>query len=89
MQAEALVSMLEMYKLTGKREYYDAFAQTLDFVEKHQVAKEGSWWATRKADGSPPGTSRTSMWQGAYHNGRSMLLCAKLLDELAAAARPE
>jgi mannobiose 2-epimerase len=84
-QAEALVSMLEMYKLTGRREYYDAFTQTLDFVNKYQVAREGSWWATRKADGSPAGTSRTSMWQGAYHNGRSMLLCTQLLDELAAA----
>jgi mannobiose 2-epimerase len=86
-EAEALVSMLEMYKLTGRREYYDIFAQTLDFVEKHQVARGGSWWATRKADGSPAGASRTSMWQGAYHNGRSMLLCARLLDELAAAAK--
>jgi len=85
-QAEALVSMLEMYKLTGRREYYDAFAATLNFVEKFQVAPQGSWWATRKADGSPAGTSRTSMWQGAYHNGRSMLLCARLLDELAAKA---
>jgi mannobiose 2-epimerase len=86
-EAEALVSMLEMYKLTGRREYYDAFAQTLDFVEKHQVAQEGSWWATRRADGSPAGASRTSMWQGAYHNGRSMLLCARLLNELAATAK--
>jgi mannobiose 2-epimerase len=86
-QAEALVAMLELYKLTGRRDYYDRFAQTLDFVEKHQVAKEGGWWATRKADGSPAGSSRTSMWQGAYHNGRSMLLCARLLDELAAAAK--
>jgi mannobiose 2-epimerase len=86
-QAEALVSMLEMFKLTGRREYYDAFAGTLDFVAKHQVAKEGSWWATRKADGAPAGSSRTSMWQGAYHSGRSMLLCAKLLDELAAQAK--
>jgi mannobiose 2-epimerase len=82
-QAEALVSMLEMYRLTGKPEYYDAFRQTLDFVEKHQVAREGSWWATRAADGSPKGTQRSSMWQGAYHNGRSMLLCARLLQELA------
>jgi mannobiose 2-epimerase len=86
-QAEGLVSMLELYRLTGRREYYDTFAQTLDFVEKHQVAREGSWWATRTADGSPAGTSRTSMWQGAYHNGRSMLLCAKLLDALAAGAQ--
>ncbi len=86
-QAEALVALLEMYRLTGHRDYYDRFAQTLDFVEKHQVAKEGGWWATRRADGSPAGTTRTSMWQGAYHSGRAMLLCAKLLDELAARAR--
>lgn len=85
-QAEAMVSMLELYKLTGRHEYYVAFAGTQDFVEKFQVAREGSWWATRQADGSPGGTSRTSMWQGAYHSGRSMLLSAKLLDELAAAA---
>ncbi|MFO0808375.1 MAG: AGE family epimerase/isomerase [Gemmataceae bacterium] len=86
-QAEALVSMLEMYKLTGKSEYYEMFAGTLEFVEKHQASKDGSWWASRKADGSPLNQSRTSMWQGAYHNGRSMLLCAKLLDALAAKAK--
>jgi mannobiose 2-epimerase len=82
-QAEALVSMLEMYRLTEKSEYYTAFSQTLDFVEKHQVAREGSWWATRAADGSARGNQRSSPWQGAYHNGRSMILCAKILEELA------
>jgi mannobiose 2-epimerase len=82
-EAEALVSMLEMYRLTGKPEYYDAFKGTLAFVEKHQVAKEGSWWATRAADGSAKGDSRTGPWQGAYHSGRAMLLCAKMLEELA------
>ena len=61
-QAEALVSMLEMYRLTGKLDYYDTFRQTLDFVEQHQVAREGSWWATRKADGSPQGNVRSSPW---------------------------
>ncbi len=87
-QAEALVAMLEMYHLTGKPEYYAAFAQTLDFVEKFQVAKEGSWWATRTADGSPKGDPRTSPWQGAYHNGRALLLCAKHLEVLAEKAAP-
>jgi mannose/cellobiose epimerase-like protein (N-acyl-D-glucosamine 2-epimerase family) len=82
-EAEALVSMLEMYKLTGQREYYDVFRQTLDFVEKHQVSPEGSWWASRKADGSAQSDQRSSPWQGAYHNGRSMILCEKHLKELA------
>ena len=65
----------------------DELSSLRSLVEKHQVAREGSWWATRKADGSPAGTSHTSMWQGAYHNGRSMLLSAKLLDDLAASAK--
>jgi mannobiose 2-epimerase len=82
-QAEALVSMLELYRLTGKPEYYGAFRQTLDFVERHQVAREGGWWATRRADGSPQGDQRSSQWQGAYHNGRALLRCARRLDELA------
>jgi len=85
-QAEALVSMLEMYRLTGKPDYYDAFTRTLDFVEKYQIAREGGWWATRAADGSPQGEVRSSPWQGAYHNGRALVLCARLLEELAATA---
>jgi mannobiose 2-epimerase len=79
--------MLEMYRLTGKVEYYTAFRQTLDFVEKHQVAREGSWWATRTADGAPSNDTRSSPWQGAYHNGRAMILCARLLEHLAKAKK--
>jgi cellobiose epimerase len=83
-QAEALVSMLEMFKLTGNPEYYQRFTETLDFVAKHQVAQEGSWWATRAADGSPTNDrQRSSPWQGAYHNGRAMIHCANLLEDLA------
>jgi mannobiose 2-epimerase len=82
-QAEGLVALLELYRLTGRPGYYERFAKTLDFVERYQVAKEGGWWATRHADGSPAGAVRTSMWQGAYHSGRSMLRCAALLDGLA------
>ena len=87
-QAEALVAMLEMYRLTGNAEYYAAFRGTLDFVEAHQVAREGGWWATRAADGAPLGTQRSSMWQGAYHSGRAMIRCAGVLDELATRSAP-
>lgn len=82
-QAEALVSMLEMHRLTGKQEYENAFQQTLDFVAKHQVAGKGGWWARRTADGLTQEQTRTSPWQGAYHSGRAMLRCIKLLQERA------
>jgi mannobiose 2-epimerase len=83
-QAEALVSMLELYRLTGKTEYLDVFRQTLDFVERHQVAGEGGWWATRRADGSTQSDQRSSPWHGSYHSGRAMLLSAQILESLAA-----
>ena len=82
-QAEALVSMLEMYRLTDKLDYFERFRQTLDFVEKHQMAPDGGWYASRQADGSPLIDERSSPWHGAYHSGRAMLNCAKLLEELA------
>ena len=86
-QSEALVSMLEMYKLTGDNKYLNVFSRTFSFVEQHQIVppdQGGGWWATRNADGSQhTNTSRTSTWHGAYHNGRAMLRCQKLLLELA------
>ena len=87
-QAEALVSMLEMYQLTGDKKYLDLFTRTFAFVEQHLIVPEdqgGGWWATRNADGSP-GTniSRTSTWHGAYHNGRAMIQCRDLLRSMAA-----
>jgi len=87
-QAEALVGFLELYQLTGNLEYYEAFSKTLDFCAKNHVAQEGGWWATRNPDGTPtPDKTRTSMWQGAYHAGRSMIECAHRLDALAKAAK--
>lgn len=85
MQAEALVSLLTMYQLTGDEKYYAAFNKTFDFVKQHQIAQEGGWWAARAADGSPDrNRSRTSMWQGAYHSGRALLVSSQLLQSLAA-----
>jgi mannobiose 2-epimerase len=87
-QAEALVGMLTLYEMTGNPRYYEAFRGTLDFIEKHQVCPKGSWYATLQADGSgAEKASRTSMWQGAYHNGRALLQSARLLDVLAVQAR--
>jgi len=81
-QAEALPAMLRLYRLTGDRTYYDAFARTLDFVESHQVAPGGGWYATRKADGSPQDDRLSSPWQCAYHNGRALILSRRWLTGL-------
>ncbi|MFO1501409.1 MAG: AGE family epimerase/isomerase [Verrucomicrobiota bacterium] len=83
-QAEAIVSMIDMFKATSNPEYYDLFARTLEFIERHQVAQEGGWWATRSSDGSAAGDQqRTGPWQAGYHAGRAMMMCAKGLRELA------
>ena len=79
-QSEALVALLTMKQLTGDAKYQVLFNQTLDFVEKFHVAKEGGWWANLNEDGSLKDyRPRTSMWQGGYHNGRAMLMCEQLL----------
>lgn len=79
-QSEVLVAMLTMENLTGESKYRTIFDETLDFVGKHHIAVSGGWWAEVNEDGSVgPSKSRTSMWHGAYHNGRALLLCEKLL----------
>jgi len=81
-QAEALVSALRMYQLTGDKLYFDCFTKTLDWVEKHQVDwKNGDWFADIRPNGQPTG-AKAGPWKAAYHNGRSMLECLKTLDEL-------
>lgn len=82
-QAEGLVGLLELYRLTGNPHHYAAFARTLDFVERHQIAPGGGWWATRNADGSATANvARSSMWQGAYHSGRALLNCSQMLPNI-------
>ena len=82
-QAEALVAMLELHRLTGNADYLSRFDETLAFIARHHVAPEGGWYATRNADGSPLRNNRNSMWQGAYHGGRALIVSAKLLEEIA------
>ncbi len=79
-QAEAMVSMLTMHELTGDVRYRRYFDETFDFVQKHQIAPGGSWWATLRPDGSlGSNRTKTSMWQGGYHTGRALLLSETLL----------
>ncbi len=81
-QAEALVSALQMYRLTKDPKYLGIFEQTYDFVEKYQVDWEnGEWFATVSPDGKPHG-DKAQVWKAGYHNGRSMIESLKLIKEL-------
>jgi len=74
--------MLTMRALTGEQKYQDIFEKTFRFVERHHLADKGGWWATLNEDGRLGERQvRTSMWQGAYHNGRALLICEQLLKE--------
>jgi cellobiose epimerase len=84
-QAEALVAMLELFRLTADVRYYEAFSATLDFIERHQVAPGGGWWSLRREDGSPhPRATRGSIYQDGYHSGRALLRSAETLERLSA-----
>lgn len=85
-QAEALVSALTMFRLTGNTAYYEVFTKTWDFVEKQQIdSKNGEWHASITADGQPRG-GKAGPWKGPYHNGRAMIECMALLEALEAKA---
>ena len=83
-QSEALVGLLTCYEISNDEKYLKLFNKTLDFIESHHVSERGGWYASLKEDGSlGPNQSRSSMWQGAYHNGRAMKMCESKLRWLA------
>jgi mannose/cellobiose epimerase-like protein (N-acyl-D-glucosamine 2-epimerase family) len=80
-QAEALVSALTMYRLTGEERYADVFRRTWQFVDQHQTDwTSGEWWETVAPDGSTGG-DKAHRWKAGYHNGRAMLECLRLLHD--------
>lgn len=81
-QAEALVSSIRMYQATGDKMYFDCFTKTLDWVVNHQVDwKGGDWFAEVVPNGTASG-AKAGPWKAAYHNGRSMLECLKVVEKL-------
>jgi cellobiose epimerase len=78
-QAEAMVSALYMYRLTGDTRYRTVFEKTLDWVEKNQAdGTNGEWYWIVPPDGKPSG-DKGNPWKAAYHTGRAMMECLQLL----------
>jgi mannobiose 2-epimerase len=81
-QAESLVSALTMFRLTRDPAYAKVFIETWRFVDERQTdAKNGEWYETVTPDGQGLG-DKGHRWKAAYHNGRALLECLRLLKAL-------
>ena len=79
-QAEGLVAALLMCHITGIKDYWNCFLQTLDWIDSYQADWTfGDWYEKVGADGKPSGC-KAGPWKSPYHNGRAMLECLDLLD---------
>jgi mannobiose 2-epimerase len=87
-QAEALIALLRMWRITRDPEFLSAFERTWRFVERHQIDwQHGEWHATVAPDGTVHG-DKGDRWKAGYHTGRSMLECLALLRTLEAGPEP-
>lgn len=81
-QAECMVSALDMYCLTGDMLYFNCFKKTFDWIITHQVDwKNGDWFSSISESGEPSG-EKAGAWKSAYHNGRAVIKCIELIDGL-------
>lgn len=78
-QAETLVSALRMYRATGDPLYRQVFEKLWGFIRDRQIDwQHGEWHDTILPDGRVRG-NKAHAWKAAYHNGRAMLECIRLL----------
>jgi mannobiose 2-epimerase len=81
-QAEALVSALTMYRMTGDAKYAQVYLKTWEFANTQQTDwTTGEWHPTVTPDGRGTG-EKANRWKAGYHNGRAMLECLRLLRAL-------
>ncbi|HGE71174.1 TPA: N-acylglucosamine 2-epimerase [Candidatus Poribacteria bacterium] len=81
-QAECLVSALDMYCLTGDIVYFDCFNRTLNWIMKRQIDWiNGDWYSEISESGEPSG-EKAGAWKSAYHNGRAIMKCIEFMEEL-------
>lgn len=81
-QAEALVSALTMYRLTGDAQYARVYLETWAFTNTAQTDwTAGEWHPTVSADGRARG-DKADRWKAGYHNGRAMIEALALVRGL-------
>ncbi len=77
-QAEALLALASLWRLTSEERYRAAFSRTLDWIWKRQADWEYGEWFARIERGRAM-HQKAGAWKGPYHQGRALLECLALL----------
>lgn len=81
-QAEVLVGALKMYELTGDDRYLGVFVETFEFLDEYGIDREVGEWHSGVDENLEPVGVKGAEYKAAYHNGRAMLECIQLLDQM-------
>lgn len=81
-QAEGMLAPLHLFWLTGDVKYLDCFHRTLRWIVERQVDRaNGEFHAIISPRGRVTG-AKADLWKAPYHQGRSLIMCLELLDQL-------
>jgi mannose/cellobiose epimerase-like protein (N-acyl-D-glucosamine 2-epimerase family) len=82
-QAEALITLLELYRLRRSKARLAAFLRELDWVGRYQVDwRYGTWYGQIDPQLRPKGAKAGGDYRAPYHVGRALLDCLHLADEI-------
>ncbi len=83
-QAEAVVGLLNLYKLTTRETYPGQALRCWEYIEKHLVDhRHGEWFWSIKADGSVNTVDdKAGFWKCPYHNTRACLEIMRRTENL-------
>ena len=79
--AEALVSYLDSYEITGDERYLKAFHLVWNFINTYMINhKLGEWMTLIDENGKPIVPGIGNPWKCCYHSGRSLYESLKRID---------
>jgi mannobiose 2-epimerase len=72
-QAEGLLSALELYRRTAEPEFFRCFQRTLDWIVDRQADWTGGEWHAEITTAGAPLGAKVGPWKGPYHTGRAVI----------------
>lgn len=83
-QAEVLLGLWRLYKLTGDVEQISRIEKTIDWIDKYQINKRmGEWYMNIDTSGNVVDdyTFMSSFWKSNYHNLRATMFLKDWIQE--------